>query len=63
MKPKSDQSQGERFAAMARKLGADEREAAFREKLAVIARQQPKDDVPEVPTDKPAKPGRKPKAG
>ncbi len=40
-------SQADRFAATARALGADEDEAAFRAKLAVIARHKPKEDVPE----------------
>lgn len=44
-------SQRDRFIETARKLGADEDEAAFRAKLAVIARQKPKDEpVPSKPT-------------
>jgi hypothetical protein len=53
------QSQAERFAAAAKALGADEDEAAFRAKLAVIARQKPK-DAPEPPAEA-TKPKRKPK--
>ncbi|HVB15634.1 MAG TPA: hypothetical protein VNF04_03805 [Stellaceae bacterium] len=36
------QSQIDRFIETARALGADENEAAFKAKLAVIARQKPK---------------------
>ena len=36
-------SQHDKFVEIARELGADEDEAAFKEKLAVIARQKPKD--------------------
>lgn len=36
-------TQRDRFIETARKLGADEDEAAFKAKLAVIARQKPKD--------------------
>lgn len=61
--PRSDkllaEEQAERFKATARALEADESEAAFRAKLAVIARQQPK-DAPEPPAE-PGKPKRKPK--
>lgn len=39
-KPTSDQR--DRFIETARRLGADEDEAAFKAKLAVIARQKPK---------------------
>ena len=43
------QSQHERFVEAARKLGTDEDEAAFKEKLGVIARQKPKKgDMPET---------------
>ena len=42
--PKPDSDQRTRFIATARALGADEDEAAFKAKLAVIARQKPKDD-------------------
>ena len=38
----SPQEQSDRFIETARKIGADEDEAAFKEKLAVIARQRPK---------------------
>lgn len=38
----SHKSQRVRFIEAARALGADEDEAAFKEKLAVIARQKPK---------------------
>lgn len=42
--PKSDDKlQHARFVETARALGCDEDEAAFKEKLAVIARQKPKD--------------------
>ena len=40
-------SQRERFTEAARQLGADEDEAAFKAKLAQIAPQKPKEDVPE----------------
>ena len=42
--------QSERFIEAARELGADEDEAAFKAKLAVIAKQAPKDG-PEPPSD------------
>lgn len=51
----SPAQQSERFKEAAKALGADESEAAFRERLAVIARQKPK-DAPEAPRAK-----RKPK--
>lgn len=38
--PSSEQSR--RFVEMARQVGCDEDEAAFKEKLGVIARQKPK---------------------
>ena len=41
---KQDQPQSEKFKEAARALGADEDEAAFKEKLRVIARQKPKDE-------------------
>lgn len=44
--PDSDEpskSQRDRFIEAAESLGADENEATFRAKLAVIARQKPKD--------------------
>jgi hypothetical protein len=40
-----------RFIETARQLGADEDEAAFRAKLARIAKQKPKDE-PKAPDDK-----------
>ena len=46
---KSDDDQRQRFIETARALGADEDEAAFKEKLAVIARQVPKDEAPPAP--------------
>lgn len=54
-------AQRQRFIETARELGADEDEAAFKERLAQIARQKPKDET--APT--PAKPRamRKPKVG
>ena len=45
----SNEEQSSRFIKTARQLGADEDEAAFKAKLAVIARQKPKADVPEPP--------------
>lgn len=43
--PKMPQSeQSARFIETARRLGADEDEASFKAKLAVIARQKPKDE-------------------
>jgi len=44
-------SQRDRFTEAARQLGADEDEAAFKAKLAQIARQKPKGDVPEPPEE------------
>lgn len=38
-------SQTDRFIETARQLGADENEAAFKAKLAVIARQKPKESA------------------
>ncbi len=38
--PTANATQRERFAAAARAVGADESEAAFQDKLAVIARQR-----------------------
>lgn len=43
--PVDDRPQRDRFIEAARELGCDEDEAAFKAKLAVIARQKPKDDV------------------
>ena len=45
--PSKELPQAERFIEAARQLGADEDEAAFKAKLAQIARQKPKEDVPE----------------
>ena len=54
-------AQRQHFIETARAIGANEDEAAFKEKLARIARQKPKDE----PAPTPAKPRarRKPKAG
>ena len=41
--------QRERFIEAARQVGANEDEAAFKAKLAQIARQKPKGGVPEPP--------------
>lgn len=48
--------QRQRFIEAARQLGADEDEAAFKAKLAQIARQKPKDE-PEPPASPPPKAG------
>lgn len=40
-------SQHDRFIEAARQLGADEDEAAFKAKLAAVARHKPKGNVPE----------------
>lgn len=61
MKAKPD-DQRRRFEEAARAIGADENEAAFRAKLAVIARHKPKEDVPEPPAARAttrSKPGRR----
>ena len=42
-RPSDGKTQSERFIEMARELGCDEDEAAFREKLGQVARQKPKD--------------------
>jgi len=47
----ADAPQRQRFTEAACQLGADEDEAAFKAKLAQIARQKPKGDVPEPPKD------------
>ncbi len=55
--PKSElegKSQRDRFIEAARELGADDDEATFKAKLAVIARQKPKDE-PKAPK-RPRKP-------
>jgi len=43
-KASCDTTQSQRFVETARAIGGDEDEAAFRKKLAVIARQKPKDE-------------------
>jgi hypothetical protein len=50
---KNREAQRDRFIEAARQLGADEDEATFKAKLAVIARQKPKADVPEPPKKAP----------
>ncbi len=45
--------QSRRFIETARALGCDEDEAAFRDKLRVIARQKPKDDPQQASSLKP----------
>ena len=50
LKAVPDIEQAKRFSTTARQLGADEDEAAFKAKLALIARQKPKDE-PEEPKD------------
>ena len=47
-KPENATSQRDRFIETARALGTDEDEAAFKAKLAVIARQKPKAALTEV---------------
>jgi hypothetical protein len=44
MSQMKDTSQRDRFIETARQLGADEGEAAFKAKLATIAKQKPKDE-------------------
>ncbi|MEJ1977611.1 MAG: hypothetical protein WDN49_17405 [Acetobacteraceae bacterium] len=44
MSGEKKQSQRDRFIETARQLGADEDEAAFKAKLATIAKQKPKDE-------------------
>ena len=56
-KPPASPDQSQRFVETASALGCDEDEAAFREKLRVIARHQPKDS-PAVPDKRKAKPKR-----
>ncbi len=48
-------SQRDRFIEAARQLGADEDKTAFKAKLAQIARQKPKGDVPKPPASSPPK--------
>jgi hypothetical protein len=43
-RPSDGKTQSERFMEMARELGCDEDEAAFKAKLAQIARQKPKEE-------------------
>ena len=52
MMPKQpDPRQSDRFIEAAHQVGADEDEVAFKAKLAQIARQKPKEEVPEPPKD------------
>ena len=51
MPDEKQSSQRDRFIEAARQLGADEDEATFKAKLAQIARQKPKGDVPEPPKE------------
>lgn len=48
--PEDTRPQRDRFIEAARELGADDDEATFKAKLAVIARQKPKDE-PEPPSE------------
>ncbi len=50
-RPADQSTQRDRFTEAARQLGADEDEAAFKAKLAHIARQKPKGDVQEPPKE------------
>ncbi len=43
--------QRDRFVEAAKELGADDDEATFKAKLAVIARQKPKGHEPDEPSD------------
>lgn len=52
LKAVPDIEQAKRFSETARQLGANEDEAAFKAKLALIARQKPKGEVPEPPKDR-----------
>lgn len=53
LEPKNElTSQRDRFIEAARDLGADEDEAAFKAKLAQIARHKPKDAVPPPEKDR-----------
>ncbi len=54
----SEKSQRDRFVETARKLGTDEDEAAFKAKLAVIARQKPKAKALKPPASPPLKEGK-----
>ena len=49
VKPQSD-----RFIELARELGCDEDEAAFKAKLGKIAQQKPKDQPDHNPVDRPS---------
>ena len=51
----SGRNQGDRFIETARQLGVDEDEGRFLEKLAVIARQKPKDPPKPEPGSPPPK--------
>lgn len=51
-RPKQERLQADTFIETTRAIGAGEDEAAFRAKLAVIARQKPKENVPEPPKGK-----------
>lgn len=46
-RPSDGKTQSERFIEMARELGCDEDEAAFKAKLAQIARHRPADTTPQ----------------
>lgn len=52
MKSSKIVTQRDRFTEVARQLGTDEDEAVFKTKLAQIARQKVKGDVPEPPKAK-----------
>jgi hypothetical protein len=49
LRPSDGKTQSERFIEMARELGCDEDEAAFREKLGQIARHKPSADLKREP--------------
>ena len=55
MKTKVDPAQADRFRAMAEELECDPDEAAFKAKLARIARMKPKDAEKSPPSPTPAK--------
>jgi hypothetical protein len=52
-KTQDHRTQSQRFIDKARELGCDEDEAAFKEKLKVIARQKPKTVPPPAKSPKP----------
>jgi|HubBroStandDraft_2_1064218.scaffolds.fasta_scaffold3288559_2 hypothetical protein len=58
-RPSDEKPFAERFQEMARELGCDEDEDAFKAKLGQIARQKPKAEPREVPNDGPSGLGRK----